>query len=266
MDQPRRRRTPRQLERLVKIIDEGAGALAKVDWAALAARVAETSEHDGYPSGSSEVAVMGGSTTTSTERAALAGLPGDSESDLRPDDWMRHYVVDNMAKAHDELCDLLVRVAALLGAAAHKVGFIEHVRDQKPDRQWQLAGCCRGCGRRVEGTAADPFRRGYCASCYDAWARRGCPVDEQRVAFDRQRWLAAHPTCTAADEHDWRRRQHTNEHGEVLGPVIPLEGEDRYRRHELPPAIDPDDVAGRTCEVCDRGDGGHYSWCSAARN
>ncbi len=244
------RRLDRKIDRIVLASQD----LQSVDTEELVRRNQKTAQPDGYPGGSSEVVVQSSSDDTSTERAALYGLPADERT---PDDWRRHSVRDDIDLAISEFERDLDAVDRLLNQALRRVEFVKHVRDSARGRQSSLAGMCKACGQEVPLIA-----RGYCDPCRKAWERDDKPLDTARVIFEKKRWLRAHPTCDDSDWLDWRRRQHTDSDGVgPMPPVIPLGDEPRYRRHELPPPIDPDDVLSRPCSHCGLVDGDHYSWC-----
>lgn len=71
---------------------------------------------------------------------------------------------------------------------------VECLRHSEPDNvahldaYWQRGGPCECCGRKVEGTAADKLKSGFCPSCYQAWWRAGRPERAPWIVV-RRAWL-----------------------------------------------------------------------------
>ncbi len=249
----------RRLERLMDTLVRGVQDVQSIYIVELLRRNEETAQPDGYPSGASDVVVQASSEDTTTERAALYGLPDEGV-----DDWRRHHVRDDIDTAVDQFATDLDAAARLIGRMLRTAEFVQNVKDAARGRVSSLAGVCKACGGDVSGSENDRLRNGYCNPCRAAFDRAGKPIDTDRVRFEAQRWLRSHPTCDAADELDYRRRQHVASDGiGSMPPVIPLAGEDQYRRHQLPPAVDPDrETPDRDCPVCGGTTTRHYSSCS----
>lgn len=129
-------------------------------------RDGHTSQPDGYPTSSLGGDGRGGTTSSSTETAALA----EERSDV--------IHLDALGLRHN-----LLRLHEYANAA---VGCISHARQHSSNRRSDHgpSGCCVVCDRHVEGTAEDRLRRGMCEADFRAWLRAGRP---DVVEFRRHR-------------------------------------------------------------------------------
>ena len=143
-----------------------------------------TNQPDGFKSGN----YGSGGENTSTESAALSGLPDDDDA---KDDWRRHtrpdFIGDNVERALAHL-DVATKALRDFDRCLQPV---LHAADAKIGRRLSI-GMCQACGRDVPGTENDRLKSGYCTSvrgvdpsgCYEEWIREGRPDRlryEQRV-------------------------------------------------------------------------------------
>lgn len=146
-------------------------------------------ESDGYPAGGSGDGSKSADETTSTERAALRGLPEDPNA---RDDWRRHVTPDPIGQAIEAALGNLVEMAGLAKEAHRKIGVVIHAADGRRGRQ-SLIGQCLACGADVSGVGTDRIKAGYGnRCCYSAWTRfaRRCDdegVDASHVVFRYER-------------------------------------------------------------------------------
>lgn len=161
MTHPNQDRWNRQIEFARRLLDQLQDAGPE-----LFKRDRESAQADGYPSSSMGGDGRGGSESSSTENAALA----EHRRDVIHDDALacRHNMNDAV--------DALLRALRSTQHAEQK-GTLS-AEDVSP------AGTCLACHRKVEGTANDRLRSGYCAACYRAWLRDGKP---DRLRFERAR-------------------------------------------------------------------------------
>ena len=175
---------------------------------------AETAAPDGFPAGGHGEGSKSSSEDTSTERAALRGLPDEESTEsaywtvndrgerVRSDLWHRHNPPDPVGRQIIELLAHLVEMAGLSKRSVRVLNSIEHRPDLLKEKE-QVMSRCNACERWVSGgdppesladdiddpldVVAGDLRSGYCSACHVAWVRLGKPGYPRRDVFERDR-------------------------------------------------------------------------------
>lgn len=137
-----------------------------------------TGEADGFRS----TALTGGSSgsfaSSSTEAAALRGLPDDPE--VR-DDWKFHDPIDVIRQAATDLLRSIDNSLDAVMNIADRRKFIMNIGESIRGRVSSIDSCIC-CGKDVSGVGEDRIRAGFCPADYRSWLRAGRP--------DRYQWMA----------------------------------------------------------------------------
>lgn len=178
-------RLSRGMDRRMREVERAASVLGGITphvLADLQRRREATAQADGFKSGN----YGSGGESTSTESAALSGLPDDDDA---RDDWRRHtrpdYIGGNIEKALAKLDEATLA----LRACDRFLQPVLHAADAKQGRRLSI-GICNACGRDVPGTSNDRLKSGYCTSvkgidpsgCYEQWIGEGRP---DRLRFEQ---------------------------------------------------------------------------------
>jgi hypothetical protein len=180
----------------------------------------ETAQSDGYPAGGGSNGSRSTTHDTSTETAALRGLP--DEISKCADNWHMHTTPDPRQEIAQLVLGHLAEMAGLATVGEKKL----HVLDSYPPadvKRDQQMPSCRACGRFVTGAEVDPvevdniddpldvvrgsLHSGYCNACSMAWSRVGRPDFPERDTFERMR----------ADRHrDAKNARHAESAGQSV--------------------------------------------------
>lgn len=150
-------------------------ALTEPVIADLVRRGEQWNDPDGYPTGSGDGSgVRGSDETTSTERAALHGLPDKAYDEYGVkirDDWQhRQRERDVIGEALDQLFSSIVELSGHVRIIEKKHLVVAKAGEKLRGRPNQLV-LCLACHRDVACTTADPIRSGNCSACDSAWRR-----------------------------------------------------------------------------------------------
>lgn len=173
-----------------QLADEIMGKISIDLLAALQRRREATAQADGHKSGHQG---SGGGELTSTESAALRGLPdGDDHGRGDPDDWSKHIRPDFISLQVEKVLEQFDIATKALREMDRQLKPILNAADVKQGRRSSI-GQCNACGRDVPGTEQDRLKSGYCTSvssplvvwsgCYERWIRAERP---DRLRFESE--------------------------------------------------------------------------------
>ena len=141
-----------------------------------------SSRSDGFPSGGGAERA-GSSDSTSTESAALRGLPAAGSS--ARDDWSRHTPVDRRGAACKRVHEILSELDRLSLELHDAYRVVLSVQD--PEKLEAETDYCEICEAVITRVGSDQPRHGICPSCYwKARTARGMAIVD-RVTWD---WAA----------------------------------------------------------------------------
>lgn len=180
-------RLSRGMERRLREVERAKGVLARVD-ARLLADLQRRREVSAQPDGFGSGNPGSGGDSTSTEAAALSGLPG--ADDPERDDWRYHARPDFIGESVERALDHLDVATKALRDFDRDINPVIHAADALKERKSSI-GECKACGRDVPGTPNDRLKSGYCTSvkgiegsgCYEKWIANGRP---DRPRFERE--------------------------------------------------------------------------------
>lgn len=166
------------MERRWRDVERADSIIAKVTPEVLAdlhRRRQASAQADGFKSGN----LGSGGVATSTESAALSGLPDDPNED---DDWRKHQRKDFIGDSIESAIAQLDVATRALREYDRLINPVLNAADAFKERKSSV-GPCHGCGRTVPGTPNDRLKSGYCTSvkdvpwsgCYERWISDGRP-------------------------------------------------------------------------------------------
>lgn len=169
----------KQAEHLSRKVESAMVMLAKFDQATiteLLRRGEQSPEPDGFPGGGYGNGGKSSDVTTSTEAAALRGLPNATKKDANgnivnnpdPDDWSRHVVLDPIGDFISEIIERLTETYDIARILDKRRQVVLHAADSKRGRE-PVSAPCRICHE------AAAVKGAMCTNDYNDWHDHGSP-------------------------------------------------------------------------------------------